>query len=197
MKKTLFTLSLAAAGLVAAPAFAQSHDGFFINGSVGQAKYDRGLYDDDDTAWNANFGYRWAVSPSVLFGVEGGYAHLGSFKYDRRFNPVTRADARLKGWTAGVNMHANLTPNWYLSGRAGLFRGDVRGGWASAPVGDVDVPTFHYVDETSNKWYAGAGFGYDFSNNFSLGLNYDYYRAEKHGLRIDPDVWSVSAEFRF
>lgn len=53
------------------------------------------------------------------------------------------------------------------------------------------------VDDSSNKWYAGAGFGYDFSNNFSVGLNYDYYKAEKNGLKFDPDLVSVSAEYRF
>ena len=46
-------------------------------------------------------------------------------------------------------------------------------------------------------WYAGAGFGYDFSNNVSLGLNYDYYSAKKHGAKFDPDAISLSGVYRF
>ena len=53
------------------------------------------------------------------------------------------------------------------------------------------------VDDNSNKWYAGAGFGYDFSSNASIGLNYDYYKASKSGLEVNPRVISVSAEYRF
>jgi OOP family OmpA-OmpF porin/outer membrane immunogenic protein len=54
-----------------------------------------------------------------------------------------------------------------------------------------------HVDDSTNKWYAGAGFGYDFNTNFSLGLNYDFYKAEKNGLDFDPSLVSVSGEYRF
>jgi len=104
--------------------------------------------------------------------------------------------AVIHGWHAdaalnvGVDGHFNINPNWYVSARGGLFRGDVKGAYFAdaTPV---------YVDETSTKYYAGAGFGYDFSNNFSLGLNYDYYKVDKAGLSLDPSLVSVSAEYRF
>ena len=83
-----------------------------------------------------------------------------------------------------------MAENWYLSGRAGLFRGDVKGGYF-----DGVVPV--RVDDSSNKWYAGAGVGYDFSNNFSVGVNYDYYKAEQNGLKFSPNLVSVSGEYRF
>ena len=68
-----------------------------------------------------------------------------------------------------------------------------QGSTASSCSGGTAV----YVDDTSNKYYAGAGFGYDFSNNLSVGLNYDYYKADKNGLYLDPSLVSVSAEYRF
>jgi OOP family OmpA-OmpF porin/outer membrane immunogenic protein len=188
MKNTLLALALATAGLAALPAHAADTNGWFINGNVGQSNLSKGVYDDDDTAFGANVGYRWALAPNFLFGVEGGYTDLGNFS--PKGNPSGFSDAEIKGWNLGVNGHFNINDNWYLSGRAGFFRADLKGtyGPLAAPV---------VVDDNSNKWYAGAGFGYDLSNNFSVGLNYDYYKAEKNGLKFDPDLVSVSAEYRF
>ena len=196
MKTTLLAIALASAGILAAPlaAHAQAQDkgGFFINGNVGKANVDDGVYDDDDTGFAGNLGYRWAVSPGFAIGVEGGYTELGQFS--PRSNVVLPpgdllVDAERKGWTA-VNGHFNLTDNWYLSGRTGLFRADVTGDYLAA-----GIPV--RVDETSSKWYAGAGFGYDFSNNFSVGLNYDHYEVDKSNLNLNSDLVSVSAEVRF
>ena len=195
MKTTLLALAMASAGLLAAPfaAHAQDNGGFFINGNVGQASLDEGMYDDEDTAYGVNLGYRWSVSPGFAIGVEGGYVDLG--KYAPKSNivlPVGQflGDAELDGFTAGVNGRFNLGDNWYISGRTGLFRADVKGDYLAA-----GIPT--RVDDTSNKWYAGAGFGYDFSNNFSVGLNFDHYEVDKRNLDLNSNLISVSAEARF
>jgi OOP family OmpA-OmpF porin/outer membrane immunogenic protein len=192
MKTTLLAIALATAGFVALPAYAaDNHNGFFINGNIGQSNLDKGSYDDDDTGFGANLGYRWAVSPNVLLGVEGGYVDLGSIEAKSGPAQAALGKAEINGWTAGVNGHFNIAENWYLSGRAGLFRADVKGGYL-----DSDELPVH-VDDSTNKWYAGAGFGYDFNTNFSLGLNYDFYKAEKNGLDFDPSLVSVSGEYRF
>lgn len=193
MKNTLLAIALATVGFAALPA-AQAADntgGFFINGNIGRSNLSNGAYDDNDTGYAANVGYRWAVAPNFLLGVEGGYTKLGSVSPEAAFRNLGLGDAKVKGWNLGANGHYNLTDNWYLSGRAGYFRADLRGGF----VNGAGVPVL--VDSSSNKWYAGAGFGYDFNNNFSLGLNYDYYKADKNGLKINPDMVSVSAEYRF
>ena len=78
-----------------------------------------------------------------------------------------------------------------MSGRAGLFRADLKGGYLDS----AGLPV--RVDDSSNKWYAGAGFGYDFNNNLSVGLNYDTYKANTNGLSFNPNLVSVSAEYRF
>jgi OOP family OmpA-OmpF porin/outer membrane immunogenic protein len=191
MKNTLIAIAVAAAGFAAVPAaHAVDTSGFFINGNVGQSSVSEKYYDDDDTGFAGNIGYRWAVAPGVLLGVEGGYTDLGKFSPK---NPVLLGlgDASLKGWTLGVNGHFILSPNWYISGRTGWFNGDIKGDYLNVN-GDVVR-----VDDTANKWYAGAGFGYDFSNNFSVGLNYDYYEASKNNLDLNSDLISVSAEYRF
>jgi opacity protein-like surface antigen len=190
MKNAILAIALASAGIAALPAVSHAADtsGFFINGNVGQSNLNKGVYDDSDTGFAANVGYRWAVAPNFLLGVEGGYTDLGKISPKGGFGPA--GDAEIHGWTLGVDGHFNVTDNWYLSGRTGFFRADIKGGFF-----DGAVPV--RVDDSSNKWYAGAGFGYDFNNNFSVGLNYDYYKAEKNGLKFDPNMVSVSGEYRF
>lgn len=193
MKNTLFAIALATAGLTAIPLTSHAADqsGFFINGNVGESNLNKGVYDDDDTGFGANVGYRWAVAPNFLLGVEGGYTDLGNFSTKNRYDSLGIREADLKGWNVGVNGHLNVTDNWYLSGRTGLFRADVKGAYLD-PTG---IPV--NVDDNANKWYAGAGFGYDFNTNLSVGLNYDYYKADKQNLDLNANLVSVSAEYRF
>jgi len=196
MKNTVLAIALAAAGLAAAPALTYAQEGnagnsgFFINGNVGQSNLSKDAYDDNDVGYGVNGGYRWALNPNVAIGLEAGYTDLGKFKAKDSLNAAGLPDAKVSGWNMGVDGHFNINPNWYISARGGLFRGDVKGAYF------VDT-TPVYVDETSTKYYAGAGFGYDFSNNFSVGLNYDYYKVDKAGLSFDPSLVSVSAEYRF
>jgi len=193
MKSTLFALGLAASAFLA-PAISHAADngngGFFINGNVGESNLSKGVYNDDDTGFGANVGYRWAINPSVAIGVEGGYTDLGKFDSKNSLSGLGLPNAKVDGWNVGLNGHFNITPNWYVSARGGFFRGDAKGAF-------IDGTTPVYVDENSNKYYAGAGFGYDFNNNFSVGLNYDYYKVDKGGLNLDPNLVSVSAEYRF
>jgi len=198
MKNTLLAIALAAASFAAVPAFAADNGngagGFFVNGNIGQSNLSKGIYDDNDTGYGVNLGYRWALNPNVALGVEGGYTDLGKFGTKNAYSSLGLPSASVKGWTAGVNGHFNVTPEWYLSGRAGLFRADVKG---AIPVTTPSSTGYALVDDTSTKYYAGAGVGYDFSNNISVGLNYDYYKADKNGVKFDPNLVSVSAEYRF
>lgn len=191
-RSTVLVLALAASGLLAMSSSSFAVDGnsggAFINGGIGQANVDKGAYNDNDTGYNVNIGYRWAFSPNVALGVEGGYMDLGSFSPKVAYSGFPKA--KFDGWTAGVNGHFNINPQWYFSGRAGMFRADVKGALAT-------TTTPVYVDSTSTQYYAGVGFGYDFSNNLSLGLNYDHYRVKKSGFSMSPDLVSVNAEYRF
>lgn len=203
MKYTVLAIAIAA-GLAATPTLLLAQEGnpgnsaFFINGNVGQSNLSKGVYDDNDVGYGVNGGYRWALNPNVAIGVEGGYTDLGKFKTKDSLSAAGIPDAKISGWTLGVNGHFNINPNWYISARGGFFRADVKGAYYPGSSSYGGAPgTLTYVDDTSSKYYAGAGFGYDFSNNFSVGLNYDYYKADKGGLYLDPSLVSVSAEYRF
>src|SRR6185437_12709581 len=104
MKNTLFAIALATAGLSAVPLTSHAADqsGFFINGNVGESSVNKGVYDDSDTGFGGNIGYRWAVAPNVLLGVEGGYTDLGNFSTKSRYDGLGIPDAKLSGWTLGV-----------------------------------------------------------------------------------------------
>jgi len=198
MRNILLVTALAAAGLTAIPVAshaAEDNAGFFINGNVGQSTLDKGIYDDNDTAYGVNLGYRWSLAPNFALGVEGGYTDLGKWSPSSGVVAALPAgefvnDAELSGWTAGINAHLNLSDNWYLSGRAGLFRADAEGDLL------IDGAAVR-ADGKSTEWYAGAGVGYDFTDNFSVGLNYDYYKTDDNGFKVDPGVISASAELRF
>lgn len=197
MKKTLLALALATAGLMTATgAFAQNapthNDGWFVNGNVGRTSLSNSTYDGSDTGYAINGGYRWALNPQVALGAEVGYNDLGNVHAKNIFNsaPVIEdGKSQLHGWTAGVNGHFNITPNWYVSGRTGLYA------WTGHGLSNDVNPVRKGLNDTS--WYAGAGVGYDFSNNVSVGVNYDYYDAKKQHVDLSTDMVSVSAEYRF
>jgi OOP family OmpA-OmpF porin/outer membrane immunogenic protein len=199
MKKTIIALAIAAAGTIAVPAaFAQTmpsanHDGAFIKGQVGRTHMNHDWYKGHDTGYQLTGGYRWAVGSSALLGVEGGYNDLGNIKASNVFHSGDVYNTRrsqLRGWMLGVNGHFNLTPNWFVNAHTGVYS------WKGHGMSNNDTPVLHTsLDKTS--WYAGAGFGYDFSNDFSLGLNYDYYRAKKDNVDLTTDMISVGGEYRF
>lgn len=195
MKTTIKTLGLACALSLGAPvaAHAQSTDGaWFINGNVGQVSIDDDLYNGEDTGYAVNGGYRWAVSPSAAIGVEIGYNDLGNIDVSNAFDddPVLDENSSdLHGWTAGVNGRLNFTPDWYASARAGVYQ------WRGHGLSNDDDPLRKGLDETD--WYTGVGFGYNFSSQASIGINYDYYQASQDGIDLSTDMVSIGAEYRF
>lgn len=198
MNKTLAALAIAAAAIAASPvAFAQSapppyQDGWFANAQVGRSHMDHSVYQGHDTGYQLTGGYRWAVAPSVLLGVEGGYNDLGNIKVSNAFRSgdvFNRTQSELHGWMLGGNGHFSVAPNWYVSARAGLYQ------WKGHGLSNNANPLRRSLDKTD--WYSGVGFGYDFSNRVSVGLNYDYFHANKDRVNLSTDMVSVGAAYRF
>ena len=200
MNKTILVLTISATIMIVAPTISRAADGksgFFVNANIGQSDLKGNGYslDDSDTGYSINTGYRWAISPAFAFGVEGGYTDPGNFKLESVFAPEPPATmlvgkAKLDGVNLGVNAHWNLSDTWYLSGRAGLFSADVKIEYPASPV-----PM--RASDRSNDLYAGVGVGYDFSERFGLGLNYDRYDVDMQGVNLDTGRLSMGGEFRF
>lgn len=216
MKKTLYALAIVSTALCTLPSFAQDlqaapanaapvsasgnfqpnqavgSGNWFINGRIGQAHISQGPYNDHPTTYALDGGYRWKVGPDLGLGVDVGYNDLGNFRAKNAFNSgdvnLTGQRNALRGWTAGVNGKINVWQGLYVSGRVGAY------GWKGHGYNNQDINR-HALDKVD--FYAGAGVGYDISENFSLGLAYDYYHAKKDHVSLTTDTASVTAEYRF
>jgi opacity protein-like surface antigen len=200
MKKTLFAIALATAGLAtAAPAaFAQSaptqtaQQGWYVGAQAGYGQVNSGAYNNQGNyIGGINGGYRFAINPEASFGVEAGYQYLG-FIDAKGANNVSSNRARLDGPTLGANLRWNFNPDWYAEIRAGAFYAQGQG----LTNGFDAYDRFERV-----RPYAGVGVGYNINQNFSVGVNYNYYdgssRGGNQGVQLDTNAVTVAAEYRF
>jgi len=187
MKKTLIlSCALALAGLSTSAMAAEGQG--FIRGEIGSSDVDvSGGGSDSDTSAMFSGGY-W-FNPN--FAVEG---RVGSL-YNTDLGNDRELDLVALG--AGVVGKKNFGANnsgFFITGRAGIAR----------MTAQVREDTFDVVDdESSTKPYYGVGIGYDFSNRWGLGLNYDRYQGSFDGgagfgdIDIDVDTITLSGEWRF
>lgn len=198
------------AALVAALAFGSSvacaADSYgFVNAGIGQSVYHEGRtdgrgykLDEKDTAGAFRVGAAWHGGP-VDFGVEAGYADLGDSvsKYDQ--GDVHGHDTlHAKGWLLGANATHRFEAPWYVQ---------VRGGWFHSTVDETyrfSTPVqsdYASGSASGDGWYAGIGGGYDLTQDFSIGLNYDNYHAvaKVDGDKLSGNIstFTVQLEYRF
>lgn len=203
MKKILGAALVAALALGSSVACAADSYGF-VNVSVGQAVYHEGRtdglgykLDEKDTTGAVRVGAAW--HGPVDFGVEAGYVDLGDAvaKYDEGdYHEHDTLNA--KGWLLGVNATHRFEAPWFIQ---------VRGGWFHSTLDEkysYKSPTYTEYGSGSasgDGWYAGIGGGYDFTQNFSLGLNYDNYHAvaKVDGDKLSGNIstFTVQLEYRF
>lgn len=187
MRKTTLAALIGVSCLFAVPtAFAQD-SGFFLEARGGSASIDEDEFDDTTTAFQIGGGYRWGA-----FGVEGGYVSFNDFE-----NEIAGLDvnAELDGYTLGINGKSHFANQWYLSGRLGAFFWDADADtvFCTTPGNCARVSG----DDDGTDFYAGVGVGYDFSEQFSLGVAYDYFGADAADVTLDTNVLSVTGEVRF
>ena len=180
-------------GVVSTTALAVDPGAFFINGNISQSHYhDQGFNDRTDTSAAVRAGYVWHVGDASDVGVEAGYANLGqatdSLIYN--FNTVY-IKAKLTGPVIGANYKYKFSNKMFLSIRAGWFRSKF----------DVSSPGLASQSFSGNGAYSGVGVGYDFTQHFGLGVNFDEYhgRATVYGTKSKEGVSAISgfAEYRY
>jgi len=192
IRKTTFALLLT--GLFASPLALAQDSGFFLQARGGSAGIDEDLYDDTTTAFEIGGGYRWGG-----FGLELGYVTFNDFEDD---DSGVNISAELDGWTMGGNLRFPFADQWYFAARGGLF-------WWSADAdtvlctgtGGANCNRVGVSDDDMD-FYAGVGVGYDFSDQFSVGVAYDYFGAELESddgddANLDTNVLWVTGELRF
>jgi OmpA-OmpF porin, OOP family len=199
MKKTLFAIALATAGFAAAPAvFAQdtssqqlAQQGWYVGAEAGYGEVNKGAYDSNgDVVGGIKGGYRFALNTNTSLGLEAGYEYLGQDDArGARGNASLRS--KLYGPTLGANLRYNFTPKWYGEVRGGAFFAEGQG------LTNSPNPSYQRFDRT--RYYAGVGVGYNITQKWSVGVNYNYYDGSNrnHGAQLDTNAVTVAAEFRF
>lgn len=199
MKKTLFAIALATAGLATVPAvFAQSapaptaQQGWYVGAEAGYGQVNKGPYDNQGNyIGGIKGGYRFAINPEASVGVEAGYQYLGLIDAKGN-NNVSSLAGRVHGPTLGANLRWNFNPDWYAEIRAGAFYAEGQG---------LTYDSTSYERFERIRPYAGVGVGYNLSQNWSVGVNYNYYdgtsRGGSQGVQLQANAVTVAGEYRF
>ncbi len=197
---TTASSSLRSSGDTYRPDLQRGEGNWFVGGNVGRTDGgttgrfgtgDFNLFESRDgrrTGYGLVGGYRWKVAPAWGIGVEAGYTDLGNIRVRNAFNDDSvneRQDTNaLRGWLAGANARVNVTPEWYIGARGGFFRASDNEFDYYNSVGE-DLGLESGGTSGRNSWYAGVGTGWNATENFSVGVHYDYFRAKAGDVR-DP-----------
>ncbi len=176
--------------VTAVPLYAQTanDDGFFMDGAMGRASNSSG--ESDSTVALFDIGYRWS-----WFGLDVGYidmsrANTPLYKDQQGVAPnIYRYGSKESGVTLDASGRWRIGDHWYYEARAGLYS------WHNTFYQKYYAPTASHSKSSQSalSWNAGLGAGYDFTDNFSLGLRYDAY----HGNDQTTTPVSLTAEVRF
>ncbi len=106
-------------------------------------------------------------------------------------DPINERESEnaLRGWHVGGNARFHVVPAWYIGARGGYFRASDNNARYYNSVGQ-ELGLVSGGRDGRNSWYAGIGTGWNATENLSVGVHYDYFRARAGELR-DPDTGIV------
>ncbi len=231
MNRKLLTLAVVAAIGAGLAGSVQAMDmdmstGWFVNGNIGKGWYkDSKLLSKKKATkkmtYDFNLGWRFPVESNASVGLELGYTDLG--RVEDKANKITKSPVinynqklSAKGLTVGVNGRFNLVEQWYVSARGGLFRSTLENKYSNVLVAPNKKDGFAFTGKKKDSnWYLGAGTGWNITSNFSVGVNFDYYKLKdtlkfnnakanntnvkrfQSKFKTGVSVLSASAEYRF
>ena len=166
--------AVAATLLAASPAMAADDGGFYAGAGIGYFGVDESGFDESDTGFKLFGGwmYNQYVGGELEY-IDGGTVRDGEFGIE-----TTAVNVSLKGnWP--------VTEQLDVFGKVGYFF------W------DADVDLFgdgsQEVNESGSDLSWGIGAGYDFTDNFGLVAEWQWFQIEE----ADADMMSVSAVWKF
>ncbi|WP_369931178.1 outer membrane beta-barrel protein [Xanthomonas sp. NCPPB 2632] len=198
MQKALLKAATAASFLFASTAAVavapspSTSSGPFLELGAGKAVYGLSAraYDGKSAmSYSLTGGYRWPISDNTAAGVEFGYVDLGTVRHRKRGTFVYapgkpqaythRSSLEGHAWTLGGTIRWQWTPEWSLTGRAGLARTDtVYRSQILASQGSS-----RYWSHTSRgSLYLGVGVGYAISPHINVSVNVTHYALTGLGL---------------
>ncbi|MFZ0869427.1 MAG: outer membrane beta-barrel protein [Rhodanobacter sp.] len=191
-KRFQITAIAVALAVASGSSFADESGAFFINGNLGQSSYNSGTVTSNHAfGTTVRGGYSW-YSEAWDFGVEAGYADLGTVRGPVRIDGITfNESSKAEGPLLGINLKYKFANQWFVSGRVGYLRTMV----------DSSVSGLGSSDLRGGGGYGGLAVGYDFRRHFSLALAYDNYRIRSRIADIDfagnVGMSSLFVEYRF
>jgi len=184
------TLAIAAATLLALPAFAQST---YVDLAVGQSKVNIDCAgttscDDSGTLARAIVGYEFAPN----WAAELTLAQLGKVKVAANVPPVgnVRVTAKLRSIGLGVAGTLPLNDAFAFTGRLGVASNKTSFSGSAAGISATD-------SETNTVPYAGIGLSYALSKTLSASLSLDRTQAEYDGEKASVTSVGVGVKWRF
>ena len=184
--RPMFAMLLAAVASIALvpAAYADNESGFYAGAGVG--RFNAGIddvnalspaiqgWEEDDTAYKAFVGWRF----NEIFSVEAAYINLGEPSGD--VIPGFNVDAAVDGYAPYVIATVPLGI-FEIYGRLGYFFYDGNIGAETGVGGRVEV------DEESEDFVYGAGFGLDLLDHINVRLEYERY--ELQGIDDADALW--------
>ena len=186
MKKIL-TIAAIAAGLAAAPAFAQSwYAGFGAGvGNLGKSGQDltglnNATIDDSDKTYTVRLGYRF----NPYLAVEGGYYDLGKYTFSTNTGAQVSGSAKAKSFGLSAVGILPVGPSFEAYARLGIEESEIKVNANTALL------TASESDKQTGATY-GVGGRFLFSRNF--GLFAEWMKNDK----IEVDSYLIGVDFRF
>jgi OOP family OmpA-OmpF porin len=187
MKKIITAVALAA-GLVSAPAFAQSwYVGFGAGiGNLGKTGQDitgltNATIDDSDKTYTIRGGYRFHPN----FAVELGYYDLGKYTFSGRSGNVdVSGSAKAKSFGLSAVGIAPIAQNFELYARLGIEQSELK---ANANTANLTA------SESDKQTGATYGIGARYLINKQVGLFAEWMKNDK----IEVDSYLFGVDFRF
>lgn len=144
----------------------------------------------DDESFSSSFSLVYRFSDTL--GVEGGYTSFGDFK--NNFDAIAgrgKAEADIDGFTFGLNLLTQINDSWYFTGRVGLWS------WSSDVKIQVPGTATIEAEGDGTDFYAGAGFGYNFTEKFGAGLGVTYYGVDVADSSTGVYIVGLNTTYRF
>lgn len=195
MKKMAWVFAgLLLVGGVSAHAQEINGAGGFVTLKAGSGNLSTPIVNTSGFSYAVSAGYRWALPGNQALGVELGYLNQGRVHHD--FQGVAQASEKGHALTVGPTYRFTFGDGT----RAGDYFASVRTGymrWHGNARASSSETLLLTTGDKGNGWYAGVGFGHDFSPHASVSLNYDFYRANASYYHVNLGFTSLAMEYRF
>jgi len=235
MKNVLFCALAGAVAVLPSPASSAQDSGWFVSLGGAHSSMERNSFltptksrtnpftisqndDRTDRAFDARFGYRWALTDTLALGVEGGYADLGKGTSNEDASLVlgstgyyanyhVDSEQKSKAILLGANVRWHLSERWSLAAHAGVARYKTKFDTVLfySVMGTPRPTSYDSFTHRSSDYYAGLSLGFDVLSDLTVSVSYDQFQPDSYSDGISEKKYKsdrirttgVNLEYRF